>query len=194
MWCYLLPWDLISKLLWHMGWRVIYYIYYRVNLRHKLTFRTYIHPDVRIWELNHKEGWVLKSWCFRTVVLEKTLQIPLDSKKIEPINAKGNQSWIFIGRTDAEAPILWPLDVRSRLIGKDPDAEKDWGQEEKGMTEDEMVERHHQLNGHEFKQIPGDSEGQGSLVYWGSMGSQRVGYIWATAQQQHELQIMTSFV
>ena len=138
--------------------------HYRVNLRHKLTFRTYIHPDVLMWELDHKEGWVLKNWCFLTVVLEKALQTPLDSKKIELMNAKGNQSWIFIGRTDAEAPILWSLDVRSQLTGKDPDAEKDWGQEEKGMTEDEMVERHHWLNRHEFEQTPGDSEGQEILV------------------------------
>ena len=119
---------------------------------------------VLMWELDHKEGWVLKNWCFLTVVLEKTLQTPLDSKKIELMNAKGNQSWIFIGRTDAEAPILWSLDVRSQLTGKDPDAEKDWGQEEKGMTEDEMVERHHWLNRHEFEQTPGDSEGQEILV------------------------------
>ena len=146
-----------------MDWRVINYIYYRVNVSHKLTFRTYIQPDVQMWELDHKEGWVLKNWCFWTVLLEKTLEIPLDSKKIEPINAKGNQSWIFNGRTDAEAPILWPLDVSSRLIGKDPDAEKDWGQEEKGMTEDEMVERHHWLNGHESERTPGDSGGQSSL-------------------------------
>ena len=93
-----------------------------------------------MWELDHKEGWVLKNWCFWTVVLEKTLENPLDYKEIKPVNPKGNQSWIFIGRTDAEAeaPILCPPDAKSRLIGKDPDAEKDWGQEEKETTEDNM--------------------------------------------------------
>ena len=94
---------------------------------------------VQMWELNHKEGWVLKNWCFWIVVLEKTLGSPLDSKKIKPVNPKGNQFWIFIGRTDAEAPILWPSDVKSWLIGKDPDAEKDWRQKEKRVAEDEMV-------------------------------------------------------
>ena len=90
---------------------------------------------VWMWELSHKEDWAPKNWCFQTVVLEKTLENPLDSKEIQPVNPKGNQPWIFFGRTDAEAeaPILWPPDVKSRLIGKDPDAEKDWGQEEKGV-------------------------------------------------------------
>ena len=94
-----------------------------------------------MWELDHKEGWTLKNWCFQIVVLEKTLETPLDSKEIKPVNSKGNQPWIFIGRTDAEAeyPMLWPPDIKSRLIGKDPDAGKDWGQEEQGMTEDEMI-------------------------------------------------------
>ena len=106
------------------------------------------------WELNHKESWAPKNWCFWTVVLEKTLESPLDCKKIQPIHPKGDQSWVFIGRTDVEAetPILWPLDARSWLFGKDPDAGKDWGQEEKGMTEDEMVGWNHRLNGHEFEQ------------------------------------------
>ena len=114
-------------------------------------------------------GWAPKNWCVQTVVLEKTLERPLDSK-IKPINPKGNQPWIFIGRTDAEAkaPILWSPDVNSQLIGKNPDAGKDWGQEEKRATEDEMVGWHHQLNGHELEQSPGDSEGQGSLAYCGS--------------------------
>ena len=98
------------------------------------------------------------------VVLEKTLESPLDSKEIKPVNPKGNQPWTFIGRTDAEAPILWPPDAKSWLIGKDPDAGKDWGQEEKGVTEDEMVGWHHRLNEHEFEQTLGDSEGQGSLA------------------------------
>ena len=92
---------------------------------------------VLIWELDHKEGWVPKNWCFWTVVLEKTLESPLDSKEIQPVHPKGDQSWIFIGRTDAEAPILWPTDVKNWLTGKDHDAWKDWRQEEKGMTEDE---------------------------------------------------------
>ena len=93
-----------------------------------------------MWELDYKESWALKNWCFWTVVLEKTLQSPLDSKEIQPVSPKGNQSWIFIGRADAEAEatVLWQSDVKSWLIGKDPDAGKDWGQEEKGMTEDDM--------------------------------------------------------
>ena len=111
-----------------------------------------------------KEGWVLKNWCFWIVMPVKALESTLDCKEIKPINPKGNQPWIFIGKTDAEAPILWPSDVKRWLIGKDPDAGKDWRQEEKGSTEDEMVGWHHWLNGHEFEQTPGDSEGQGSLV------------------------------
>ena len=108
---------------------------------------------VRMWELEYKEGWVLKQWCFWTVVLEKTLESPLDSKDIKPVNSKWNQSWIFTGRTniEAEALILWPHTVKSRLIGKDPDVGKDWRREEKGMTDNEMVEWHHGLNGHEFE-------------------------------------------
>ena len=121
---------------------------------------------VQMWELGHKEGWASKNWCFWTVVLEKTLESPLDSKEIKPVNTKGNQPWIFIGRTDAEAEalVLWPPDVKSQLIGKDPNAGKEWGQEEKGITEDEMVGRHHRLEGHEFEQAPGDGEGQGGLA------------------------------
>ena len=107
---------------------------------------------VWMWELDYKESWVPKNWCFWTVVLEKTLESPLDCKEIQPVHPKGNHSWIFIERTDVEAetPILWPPDANSQLIGKDPDAGKDWGQEEKGATEDEMVGWHHKLNGHEF--------------------------------------------
>ena len=118
-----------------------------------------------MWELDHKESWALKNWCFWTVVLEKTLESPLDFKEIKPVHPKGNQSWIFIGRTDAEAetPILWPPDAKNQLNGKDPDAGKDWRQEEKGMT-DEMVGWHHQLNGREFEQAPGVGDGQGSLA------------------------------
>ena len=107
--------------------------------------------QVWVWELDCKEGWALKNWCFWTVVLEKTLESPLDCK-IKPVHPKGNQSWIFTGRTDveAEALILWPLDAKNWLIGKDPNAEKDWSQEKKGLTEDEIVGWHHWFNGHEF--------------------------------------------
>ena len=103
-------------------------------------------------ELNYKESWAPKNRCFWTVLLEKILESPLDCKEIQPVHPKGDQSWVFIGRTDAEAetPILWPPVAKSWLIGKDPDAGKNWGQEEKGMTEDEMVGWHHWLNGHEF--------------------------------------------
>ena len=107
---------------------------------------------VWMWELDYKESWVLKNWCFWTVVLEKTLESPLDCK-IKPVNPKGNQSWIFIERTDAEAetPTLWPLDVKNWLIWKEPDAGKDWRQKEEGTTEDEMVGWQHRLSGHEFE-------------------------------------------
>ena len=106
-----------------------------------------------MWELDCKESWVLKNWCSWTVVLEKTLGSPLDCKEIQPVHPKGNQFWIFIGRIEAEAetPLLWPPDVKNWLTGKDPDAGKDWRWEEKGMTEDEMVGWHHQLEGHEFE-------------------------------------------
>ena len=119
---------------------------------------------VWMWALDHKEGWTIKNWCFQIVVLEKTLESPLDCK-IKSVNPKGNQSWIFIGRTDAEAeaPIHGPSDAKSQVIGKDPDAGNDWGME-KGATEDEMVGWHHWLNGHEFQQTPGDSAVQGSLA------------------------------
>ena len=121
---------------------------------------------VWMWELDYQESWVPKNWCFWTVVLEKTLESPLDCKEIKPVSPKGDQSWILIGRTDAEAeaPILWPPDVKSQLIGRDSDAGKDWGQEEKQVIEDGLVGWHHWLNGHEFEQTQGDGEGQGSLV------------------------------
>ena len=120
-----------------------------------------------------KESWVSKNWCFWTVALEKTLESPLNSKEIRSVNLKGNQFWIFIGRTDieAEAPIIWPPDAKNWLIGKDPDAGKDWRQERKGMTGSEMVGWHHQLDGHEFEQIAEDGDGQRSLVCccpWGN--------------------------
>ena len=119
-----------------------------------------------MWELDHKECWALKNWCFWTVVLEKTLENPLDCKEIKPVNPIGNQSWIFIGRTDAEAegPVLWPPDVKNWLTGKDPDAGKDWRQEDKGTPEDGMVGWHHRLDGHEFEQAPGAGDGQGDLA------------------------------
>ena len=119
-----------------------------------------------MWEMDHKEGRTQKNPCFWTVVLQKTLENPLDCKEIKPVNPKGNQCWIVIGRTDAEAeaPILWPPDAKSQRIRKDPDAGKDWRQEKKGMTEDEMVGWHHWLNGHEFEWAQGDGDGQGSLM------------------------------
>ena len=128
-----------------------------------------------MWELDHKERWVPKNWCFWIVMLEKTPENPLDCKEIKPFNPKGHQSWIFFGRSDAEveAPILWPPDAKNWLTGKDPGAGKDWRQEEKGMTEDEMVGWHHWLNGHELKQALGDGDGQGSLACcspWGHKG------------------------
>ena len=120
---------------------------------------------VCMWELDFKENWAPKNLCFWTVVLEKTLKSLLDSKEIKPVNPKGSLSWLFIGRTDVEAetPIRCPPDVKNWLIGKDPDAGKDWRQEEKGMTEDEMVGCNHQLDGHEFEQASGVGDGQGSL-------------------------------
>ena len=120
---------------------------------------------VWIWELDHKERWATENWCFWIVLLEKTLKSPLDCKEIKPANPKGNQSWIFIGRTDAEAevPILWPLHVKGWLTGKDPDAGQDWSQEMKRVTEDEMIGWQHQLNRHEFQQALG-VDGQRSLV------------------------------
>ena len=118
---------------------------------------------VWMWVLDCKESWVLKNWCFWTVVLEKTLESPLDCKEIQPVHPK-DQSWVFLGRTDVEAetPILWPSHVKSWLIWKDPDAWKDWGQEKKGTTEDEMVGWHHQLEGHGSGWTPGVGDGQGA--------------------------------
>ena len=114
-----------------------------------------------MWELDCKETWALKNWCFWTVVLDKTLESPLDWKEIQPFHPKGDQSWLFIGKTDAEAetPILWPPDMKNWLIGKYPDPGKDWEQEEKGTTEDELVGWHHQLDGHEFEWTPGVGDG-----------------------------------
>ena len=128
---------------------------------------------VWMWELDYKESWAPKNWCFWTVVLEKTLESPLDYKEIQPVHPKGDQSWVFISRTDVEAetPILWPPDAKSWLLWKDPDAGKDWGQE-KGMTEDEMVGWHHWLNGHGFGWTPGAGDRHGGLACCGSWGRQ----------------------
>ena len=125
---------------------------------------------VQMWELNHKEDWVPKNWCFQTVVLEKTLKNPLDCKEIKPVNPKGNQPWIFIGRIVAEAPTLWPPHAKSWLIGKDSDAGRDWGQEDKGTTEDEMAGWHHQLDGRESDWTPGVGDGCGGLACCNSWG------------------------
>ena len=126
---------------------------------------------VWMWELDYKESWA-QNWCFWTVVLEKTLGSPLDCKEIQTVHPKGVQSWVFIGRTDVEAetPILWPPDAKSWLIWKDSDAGKDWGQEEKGTTEDEMVGWHHRLSGHGFGWTLGVGDGQGGLACCGPWG------------------------
>ena len=146
--------------------------------------------DVRV---DYKESWVPKNWCFWTMVLEKilesplekTLESPLDYKEIQPVHPKGNQSWVFIGRTDAEAetPVLWPPEAKSWLIRKDPDAGSDWRQEKKGTVKDEMVGCYHWLNGHDFEQAPGDCKGQGSLACCSPWGC-RVGHDLVTEQQQ----------
>ena len=142
---------------------------------------------VWVWELDYKESWVLKNWCFWSVVLEKTFESPLDCKEIQPVHPEGNQSWIFIGRTDAEAetPMLWPPDEKNWLIWKDPDAGKDWRQEEKGTTEDEMVGWHHRwtwvwVNSRNWWWI-----GRSCMLQ--SMGLQRVGHNWATELNWTEL-------
>ena len=148
-------------------------------------------------ELDYKESWAPKNWCFWTVVLEKTLEYPLDCKEIKLVNPKGNQSWIFMGRTnaEAEAPILWPPDAKSWLIWKDPDTGKNWRQEEKGMTKDDIVGWHHQLNGHEFQQALGVSDGQWSLVCCSPWGRQEFGMIqrlnWYPTRQPGESTILT---
>ena len=133
-----------------------------------------------MWELDNKKGWVPSNWCLQILVLAKTHKNPLEGKEIKSVNTKGNKPWIFIGSTDAEAesPILWPPEVKNWLIGKDPDAGKDWSQKEKGMTEDKMVGWHHWLNGHEFEQAPRVDDGQGSLVCyspWGCKESELAG-------------------
>ena len=145
---------------------------------------------VWIWELDYKQSWAVKNWCFWTVVLEKTLESPLDCKEIKLVNSKRNQSWIFIGRTDAEAeaPVLGPPGSKSRLIRKDPNPGKDWRQEEKRMTEDEMVGWHHRLSGHEFEQALWDGEGEWSLTCcspWGCKESNMTE--WLSNKIYHEM-------
>ena len=175
-------------------WSFVGYFFFFCDL-----FMTIVHSQgyglssshVQMWELDHKEGWATKNWCFQTEVLENTLESPLDSK-IKPVSPKENQPWIFIGRTDAETktPILWPPDAKSGHIGKDPDAGKDWRQEKKGIEEDEMVGWHHHLNGHEFEQALGDGEGQGSLVCcspWGCKESDVTGWLNNTTWSSQDL-------
>ena len=125
-----------------------------------------------MWELDCEEGWGPKNWCFWTVAWEKTLESPLDCKEIQPVHSEGDQPWVFIGRTDAKAEtlILWPPHTKSWLIGKYPDAWRDWGQEEKRTTEEEMAGWHHWLNGHEFEWTPGVGDGQGGLACCDSWG------------------------
>ena len=150
--------------------------------------QSYGFSSSHVWlcELDYKESWAPKNWCFWTVVLQKTLERPLDCKEIQPVHPKENQFWIFTGRTYAkvETPKLWPPDGKNWLIGKDPDAQKDWRQEEKGMTEDEMVGWHHQLDGHEFEQDPGVGDGQGGLACcspWGCKESDTTEWLnWLT--------------
>ena len=125
---------------------------------------------VQMWKLDYKEAWVRKNWCFWIVVLDKILESSLDFKEIKSVNPEGNQPWIFIGKTEAEAPILWPPYANNWIIGKDPDAGRNWGQEEKRTTEDEMIGWHHQLNGHEFGWTLGFGDGQGGLACCDSWG------------------------
>ena len=146
---------------------------------------------VWMWELDCEESWGPKNWCFWAVVLEKILESPLDCKEIQPVHPKGDQSWVFIGRTDVEAetPILWPPDLKSWLFWKDPDVGKEWRQKEKGTTEDEMAAWHHWLDGREFEWTPGVGDGPGVLWF---MGSQRVGHYWAAELNWVELVVVPS--
>ena len=149
-----------------------------------------------MWELDYKESWALKNWCFWTVVLEKTLESLFDSKEIQPVHPKGNQSWIFTGRTNAEAetPICWPSDVKNWLIWNNPDAGNDWRWDVKEMTEDEMVGWHHWLNRHEFEQVPGVGNGKGSLACcssWGHKESDRTEWLnWTDGMHRNEAWIL----
>ena len=139
---------------------------------------------VWMWELDHKESWVPKNWCFWTTVLEKTLESHLNKKEIKTVTPKGNQPWIFIGKPDTEAVILWLPEVKSWLIGKDPDAGKDWRQNQKGVTENKMVRQHHWLSRCESEQTPKDSEGQGSLACCRPWGHKESDIDLPTEQQQ----------
>ena len=188
-----LPWPICLG--WpYMAWLIVSLKSYDKPRKHIKTQRHYFankglssqsygfsSSDVWMWELDHNEGWAPKNWCFWTEVLDKTLESPLDCKEIQPVYPKGNQSWIFIGRTDAEAeaPIVWLPYANIWFTGKDLDAGKDWRQEEKGTTEDEMVGCHHWLGRHEFEQAPGIDDGQGRLVCCSPWGC-RVGHEWAT--------------
>ena len=151
-----------------------------------------------MWELDHKESWELKNWCFWTVVLEKTLESPLYCKEIQPVHPKGNQPWMFIGRTEAETALLWPPDVKNWLIEKDPDAGKVWRWEKKGTTEDEMVGWHHRLDGHEFEQALGVGDRQGSLVCcstWGHKESDTTERLnWLTVRVVYMLKDVAEFL
>ena len=151
-----------------------------------------------MWELDCEESWAPKNWCFWTVVLEKTLESPLNCKEVQPVHPKGDQSWVFIGRTDVEAEtlILWPPDAKSWFIGKDSDAGRDWGQEEKGTTEDELVVWHHWLDGRESKWTPGVADGHGGLVCcnsWGCKESDTTEWLnWTDAFSENSVQISIS--
>ena len=158
-----------------------------------------------MWELDCEEGWAPKNWCFWTVVLEKTLESPLDCKEMQLVHSEGEQPWDFFGRNDAKAetPVLWPPHAKSWLIGKDCDAGRDWGQEEKGMTEDEMAGWHYQLDGHESEWTPGVGDGQGGLVCcdsWGCKESDRTEQLnWtelkgAKCQKHYVLTMISSLV
>ena len=144
-----------------------------------------------MWELDHKQSWAPKNWCFSNAVLEKTLESPSNCKEIQPVHPKGDQSWVFIGRTDVEAetPILWPPDAKNRFIRKDCDPGKDWRQEERGTVEDEMVGWHHWQSRHESEQVLGDDERQGSLACcrpWGHRESdviERLIHVWQKSNQ-----------
>ena len=181
----MLPWKKsYDKPRWHIKMQR-YTLLTKVSLVKAMVFPVVMY----MWDSDHKEVWELKNWCFRNVVLEKTLESSLDCKEIKLVNRKGNQPWIwiFIGRTDAEAeiPIVWPPDANSWFFGKDPNAGKDWRQEEKRTTEDEMVGWHHRLCGREFEQNLGNGRTGKPGVLW-SMGSERVRQDWATEQQQQQ--------
>ena len=152
-----------------------------------------------MWQLDCEESWVPKNWCFWTVVLEKTLESPLDCKEIQPVHSKGDQPWVFFGRNDAEAetPVLWPPHAKSWLIGKDSDAGRDWGQEEKGTTEDEMAGWHHWLDGRESEWTLGDGDGYGGLACcnsWGHKESDMTEWLNWTALNWTPIPFLNQFV